>query len=144
MDQQTLPIDNSDILIVDDQPANLRLLSRLLSRKGYEVRQAINGTMALQAVQAKLPQLILLDIMMSDIDGYEVCSRLKANPETADVPVIFLSALDDVFDKVKAFTVGAVDYISKPFQSQEVLARVQHHLALQAVNQKNFSTECGT
>lgn len=136
MDQQTLPIDNSDILIVDDQPANLRLLSRLLSRKGYEVRQAINGTMALQAVQAKLPQLILLDIMMSDIDGYEVCSRLKANPETADVPVIFLSALDDVLDKVKAFTVGAVDYISKPFQSQEVLARVQHHLALQAVNQK--------
>ncbi|MEB3281998.1 MAG: EAL domain-containing protein [Lyngbya sp.] len=136
MDQQTPPIENSDILIVDDQPANLRLLSRLLTRKGYEVRQAINGTMALQAVQAKRPQLIMLDIMMPDLDGYEVCSRLKANPETADVPIIFLSALDDVFDKVKAFTVGAVDYISKPFQSQEVLARVQHHLALQAVNQK--------
>ncbi|WP_413165617.1 EAL domain-containing protein [Capilliphycus salinus ALCB114379] len=136
MDQQTPAIETYDILIVDDQPANLRLLSRLLTRKGYEVRQAINGTMALQAVQAKIPQLIMLDIMMPDLDGYEVCSLLKANPETAEVPVIFLSALDDVFDKVKAFTVGAVDYISKPFQSQEVLARVQHHLALQAMNQK--------
>ncbi len=136
MEQETPAIENSDILIVDDQPANLRLLSRLLSRRGYEVRQAINGTMALQAVQAKLPQLILLDIMMPDLDGYEVCSHLKSDPETAKVPVIFLSALDDVFDKVKAFTVGAVDYISKPFQSQEVIARVQHHLALQAVNQK--------
>ncbi|ERT09674.1 diguanylate cyclase domain protein [Lyngbya aestuarii BL J] len=135
MDQQTPSLNTSDILIVDDQPANLRLLSRLLTRKGFEVRQAINGTMALQAVQAKLPQLIMLDIMMPDLDGYEVCSRLKADPKTADVPIIFLSALDDVFDKVKAFTVGAVDYISKPFQSQEVLARVQHHLALQAMNQ---------
>ncbi|MGB3193015.1 MAG: EAL domain-containing protein [Limnoraphis sp.] len=135
MDQHTPPLEHSDILIVDDQPTNLRLLSRLLSRKGFEVRQAINGTMALQAVQAKLPQLIMLDIMMPDLDGYEVCSRLKADPKTADVPIIFLSALDDVFDKVKAFTVGAVDYISKPFQSQEVLARVQHHLALQAMNQ---------
>ena len=134
MDQETQPIKNSDILIVDDQPANLRLLSRLLTRKGFEVRQAINGTMALQAVRAKLPQLIMLDIMMPDLDGYEVCSRLKANPETAEIPIIFLSALDDVFDKVKAFTVGAVDYIGKPFQSQEVLARVRHHLALQAMN----------
>ncbi|MDY7020467.1 MAG: EAL domain-containing protein, partial [Cyanobacteriota bacterium] len=136
MAQKIPSIDNSDILVVDDQPANLHLLSKLLTRKGYEVRQAINGTMALQAVQAKIPQLIMLDIMMPDLDGYEVCSRLKADPKTSEIPIIFLSALDDVFDKVKAFTVGAVDYISKPFQSQEVLARVQHHLALQAVNQK--------
>lgn len=136
MDYSKINITNADILVVDDQPINLRLLSKLLSRQKYEVRQAINGVMALQAIEVKQPDLILLDIMMPDMDGYEVCSLLKADPKTAKIPVIFLSALDDVFDKVKAFSVGAVDYISKPFQSQEVMARVQHHLSLQAVNKE--------
>ncbi|NJK38214.1 MAG: EAL domain-containing protein [Oscillatoriales cyanobacterium RM2_1_1] len=125
-----------DILIVDDQPTNLKLLTRVLNRGGYEVRQALDGSLALQAIQARLPDLIMLDIMMPEMDGYQVCSQLKARAETAHIPVIFLSALDDVFDKVKAFSVGAVDYISKPFQAQEVLARVRHHLTLQAINRR--------
>ncbi len=136
MDYNQINITGADILVVDDQPINLRLLSKLLSRQKYEVRQAINGVMALQAIEVKQPDLIMLDIMMPDMDGYQVCSLLKADPKTAHIPVIFLSALDDVFDKVKAFSVGAVDYISKPFQSQEVMARVQHHLSLQVVNKE--------
>jgi diguanylate cyclase (GGDEF)-like protein len=126
----------ADILIVDDQPENLRLLSKVLTRRGYEVRPALSGTIALQAVKTRLPDLIMLDIMMPQMDGYEVCSRLKSQPETANIPVIFLSALDDVFDKVRAFSVGGVDYITKPFQSPEVIARVQHQLALKAINQQ--------
>jgi diguanylate cyclase (GGDEF)-like protein len=120
-----------DILVVDDTPENIRLLSTMLSHAGYEVRKAISGHMALTAVQAQVPDLILLDIMMPDMDGYQVCQQLKAHPATQDVPVIFLSALNDVFDKVKAFQVGGTDYITKPFQMEEVLARIQHHLALQ-------------
>ncbi len=126
----------ADILIVDDQPENLRLLSKVLTRRGYEVRPALSGAIALQAVKTRLPDLIMLDIMMPQMDGYEVCSRLKAEPETAQIPIIFLSALDDVFDKVRAFSVGGVDYITKPFQSPEVIARVQHQLALKAINQQ--------
>ncbi|MGL5082231.1 MAG: putative bifunctional diguanylate cyclase/phosphodiesterase [Microcoleaceae cyanobacterium] len=125
-----------DILIVDDQATNLRLLTKVLNRAGYEVRQAINGEIALQAIQARQPDLVMLDIMMPEVDGYQVCTKLKSNIETAHIPVIFLSALDDVFDKVKAFSLGAVDYIGKPFQAQEVLARVRHHLALQETNRK--------
>lgn len=120
-----------DILIVDDTPANLRLLSVMLSKQGYQVRKAINGQMALTAVQALKPDLILLDIMMPELDGYEVCRQLKTDPATADVPIIFLSALDDAFDKVQAFRVGGADYITKPFHFEEVLARVQHQLSLQ-------------
>ncbi|MEC4806749.1 MAG: response regulator [Jaaginema sp. PMC 1079.18] len=123
-----------DILIVDDTPVNLRLLSNMLLSHGYNVRQAINGKMALRAVDVVQPDLILLDIMMPDLDGYEVCKMLKANPKTAKIPVIFLSALNDVFDKVKAFDVGGVDYIGKPFQFEEVLVRVQTHLSLQAAH----------
>ncbi|MGF1491084.1 MAG: putative bifunctional diguanylate cyclase/phosphodiesterase [Microcoleaceae cyanobacterium] len=128
--------ESADILIVDDQPTNLRLLTRVLSRGGFAVRQAISGKMALQAINAQSPDLIMLDIMMPEMNGYQVCEILKANPITANIPVIFLSALNDVFDKVKAFSVGAVDYISKPFQPQEVLARVRHQLTLQTVNRK--------
>lgn len=119
-----------DILIVDDTPVNLRLLSNMLLGHGYNVRQAINGKMALMAVGVVPPDLILLDIMMPDLNGYEVCKALKANPKTASIPVIFLSALNEVFDKVKAFEVGGVDYIPKPFQFEEVLVRVKNHLAL--------------
>lgn len=121
-----------DILIVDDTPDNLHLLSRMLTRQGYNVRKALNGSMALTAAQTVAPDLILLDIMMPEMDGYEVCQHLKANATTAEIPVIFLSALDDVLDKVKGFQVGGVDYITKPFQFEEVLARVQNQLALRA------------
>ncbi|EAW37936.1 GGDEF domain-containing response regulator [Lyngbya sp. PCC 8106] len=136
MNQSHLNFIKADILIVDDTPMNLRLLSTMLSDQGYEVRQAINGKMALTAVQTCPPSLILLDIMMPDIDGYEVCSFLKNDPQTADIPIIFLSALDDVLDKVKAFKVGGVDYITKPFEFEEILARVKNQLALKDAKSK--------
>jgi diguanylate cyclase (GGDEF)-like protein len=111
-------------------PDNLRVLSSLLTREGYGVRKALNWHMALTACQTLLPDLILLDIMMPEVDGYEICRRLKACRLTADIPVIFISALEDVFDKVKAFQVGGVDYITKPFEFEEVLVRVENQLAL--------------
>lgn len=120
------------ILIVDDSPDNLRVLSATLSEHGYEVRCAKNGSMALTGAQMVLPDLILLDIRMPDMDGYEVCQQLKERVQTCDIPVIFLSALDDVIDKVRAFNVGGVDYITKPFQVEEVLARIKSQLALQS------------
>lgn len=126
-----------DILVVDDTPENLRLLSSFLVREGYNVRKALTGQMALTAMDTVLPDLILLDIMMPNMDGYQVCEKLKCNPKTAAIPVIFLSALNDAFDKVKAFTVGGADYITKPFQFEEVLARVRLQLALKAANLQN-------
>jgi two-component system, sensor histidine kinase and response regulator len=125
----------ADILVVDDTPDNLRLLSIMLSESGYKVRKAINGERALQAVQAVLPDLILLDIRMPDMTGYEVCRNLKESDYSRDVPVIFISALDDVFDKVMAFDVGGIDYITKPFQSQEVLVRISTHLKIRKLQQ---------
>ncbi len=119
-----------NILIVDDTPANLRLLSNMLTEQGYKVRAVINGAMALMAANTAPPDLILLDISMPGMSGYEVCVELKADPETCDIPVIFISALDEVQGKVKAFNVGGVDYVTKPFQFEEVLARVETHLAL--------------
>ena len=122
--------DEQDILIVDDTADNLRILSSILTRVGYKVRKALNWQMAFTACQTQLPDLILLDIMMPEIDGYEVCERFKANKKTAEIPIIFISALDDIFDKVRAFQVGGVDYITKPFEFAEVLIRVQNHLQL--------------
>jgi diguanylate cyclase (GGDEF)-like protein len=121
-----------NILIVDDIPDNLRVLSTSLSERGYQVRCAKNGAMALITAKKNPPDLILLDIKMPDLDGYEVCEKLKADQLTHEIPIIFLSAFDGVVDKVKAFAVGGVDYITKPFQIEEVLARIQHQLALQA------------
>jgi len=121
-----------EIVVVDDTPANLQFLSRMLSQTGYTVRPAPSGELALRAIQAKPPDLILLDIRMPEMNGYEVCQALKANTMTQEIPVIFISALDEVFDKVKAFSVGGVDYITKPFQMEEVLIRVQNHLLLRA------------
>jgi len=118
------------ILIVDDIPENLQLLAGMLSDQGYIVRLAPDGQLALQFVQSNPPDLILLDILMPDMDGYEVCKELKTSPTTQDIPVIFISALHEVFDKVKAFSVGGVDYITKPFEVQEVLARVENQLRL--------------
>ncbi len=125
-----------DILVVDDTRENLRLLATMLSEAGYKVRKAINGAIALRAVEVAKPDLILLDIRMPGIDGYEVCQRIKANPQTAEIPIIFLSALDDVFDKVKAFEVGAVDYITKPFELPEVLVRIKTQLTLAQQHQR--------
>ncbi len=123
-------MEKGNILIVDDTPANLRLLSNMLAEQDYKVRSVINGQMALLAAQAAPPDLVLLDINMPGMNGYEVCAQLKADPRTQEIPIIFISALDEIQDKVKAFTVGGVDYITKPFQFQEVLARVETHLML--------------
>ncbi|MFC2042938.1 PP2C family protein-serine/threonine phosphatase [Chloroflexota bacterium] len=121
---------HEEILIVDDTPANLRLLSQMLTSQGYSVRAVTSGARALESVRASVPSLILLDIRMPDMDGYEVCSELKDNERTCDIPVIFISALNEIEDKVKAFKLGGVDYITKPFQMEEVLARTETHLAL--------------
>ncbi len=125
-----------DILIVDDVPANLHLLSEMLTKQGYKVRSVINGHMALMATRAAPPDLILLDINMPGMTGYEVCEHLRADESTRDIPIIFISALDETQDKVKAFAVGGMDYITKPFQLEEVLARVETHLALRALQAK--------
>lgn len=119
-----------DILVVDDTPANLRLLTQILTERNYKVRPVPNGTLALAAARAALPDLILLDVNMPDMDGYTVCRELKADERTRDVPVMFISALDDVYDKVRAFSAGGVDYLTKPFQVEEVAARVATHLAV--------------
>ncbi|AFY72777.1 PAS domain S-box [Synechococcus sp. PCC 7502] len=119
-----------DILVVDDRPDNIRLLSSMLSERGYKVRKAVNGMMTLTAVQTSAPDLILLDITMPQMDGYEVCQRLKSSPKTKDIPIIFISALDEVLDKVRAFNLGGVDYITKPFQVEEVIARVENQLTI--------------
>jgi DNA-binding response OmpR family regulator len=124
-----------NILIIDDNPDNLRLLSNMLTEQGYKARSATNGKLALASVHSAPPDLILLDITMPSMNGYEVCKQLKADEQTRDIPVIFISALDEVLDKVKAFSVGGVDYITKPFQFEEVLARVKTHLALHRFQQ---------
>jgi signal transduction histidine kinase/DNA-binding response OmpR family regulator len=126
----------ANILVVDDTPANLRLLVSILVEQGYTVQLASDGRTALSSAQAEPPDLILLDIMMPDMDGYEVCKELKANERTRDIPVIFLSALNEVFDKVKAFSIGGIDYIIKPFHIEEVLAHVKTHLALRATQKQ--------
>ena len=126
------------ILIVDDTPQNLELLSTLLQRKGFNVLCAANGLTALKLAQSTEIDLILLDIKMPEMDGYEVCQRLKEVEETKEIPIIFLSALDNVLDKKEAFAVGAADYISKPFQIEEVLARINNQLAIVSAKQKIY------
>lgn len=117
-----------NILIVDDVLANLRLLDHILREKGYKVRPVTNGTLALQVAEKEKPDLVLLDIMMPDIDGFEVCRRFKENPKLSDVPIIFISALNDTKDIVKALKSGGADYITKPFKAEEVRVRVATHL----------------
>lgn len=124
-----------NILLVDDKPENLTLLSDMLEEQGYEVQQAINGTIALQAISLTPPDLILLDICMPDMDGYTLCQRLKADAKTQDIPVIFVSALDESWDKVKAFSMGGGDYITKPFKVIEVLARVENQLKIKRLKE---------
>ena len=120
------------IIIVDDVPESLKALTAIISKRGYQVRPALSGKLALNSARKKPPDLILLDIRMPDMDGYEVCRRLKKDEDTRDIPIIFISALEEIQDKLKAFRVGGQDYITKPFQSEEVLARVENHLALRA------------
>ena len=130
----------ANILIVDDTPDNLRLLMNILAKQNYNVRLAPNGPRALSTVEALPPDLILLDIKMPNMSGYEVCERLKADDRARDIPVLFLSALDEMEDKLKGFEVGGVDYITKPFQTQEVLARVRTHLKIQQL-QRQFQEQ---
>ena len=124
------------ILIVDDQRENLRLLESILSSWNYHVRAALNGPLAISSVQNSLPDLILLDIRMPGMSGYEVCERLKADERTRDIPVIFISALIEVADKIKGFSVGGIDYITKPLQKDDVLARVKIHLTLRQLHKQ--------
>ncbi|MGB7273007.1 MAG: response regulator [Geitlerinemataceae cyanobacterium] len=120
----------ASVLVVDDKPENLRLLSAILTDRGYEVRQALSGHMAITAIHTRPPDLVLLDIKMPDINGYQVCKQLKTDERTRRIPVIFLSALDRSPDKVKGFSAGGVDYITKPFQESEVVVRVEHQLEI--------------
>ena len=120
----------ASVLIVEDTIDTLRLLSDLLSEQGYDVRAVTNGRQAIQAVERDPPDLILLDIGLPEVDGYEVCRHLRASERSQDVPVIFITALTDTVDKVQAFEAGGVDYVTKPFQVEEVLARVKTHVAL--------------
>ncbi|NEO85546.1 MAG: hybrid sensor histidine kinase/response regulator [Spirulina sp. SIO3F2] len=123
------------VLAVDDTPANLEVITETLGDAGYMVSTAIDGTRALNRVQNYQPDLILLDVMMPGMDGFETCQRIKADPVTANIPIIFITALADVENKVKGFSLGGVDYITKPFQEQEMLARVNAHLRLRQLNQ---------
>jgi len=132
MSKSSTAFPPANILVVDDTPNNLRFLSNTLKQQGYKVRGVVDGKMALIVAKTALPDVILLDIKMPNMDGYEVCEHLKAAPETREIPVIFLSALSEAADKVKAFAVGGVDYIGKPFQVEEVLARVKNQLNLLA------------
>lgn len=128
---------NGEILLVDDTQANLKLLINILSDEGYKVRPAISGKQALETVGVKKPDLILLDIKMPDMDGWEVCRQLKADTQSKDIPVIFISALNELHDRLKGFELGGVDYISKPFQREEVLVRVRTHMELRMM-QRNL------
>ena len=126
----------AEILVVEDTPASLDLLAELLGQAGYKVRPAQDGRMALRSARAQPPDLILLDVRMPGMDGHEVCRRLKTEPATRDIPVIFLSALGDTGDKVLGFELGAVDYIAKPYQPEEVLMRVRTHVELRRLQSR--------
>jgi two-component system sensor histidine kinase/response regulator len=129
-------VAQGDILIVDDTPANLVLLSQILRARGYKVRPVPSGPLALDAAQAAPPDLVLLDVNLPEMSGYEVCERLKVSERTRDVPILFISALDNLDSKVKAFKAGGVDYITKPFQVEEVTARVATHLTLRQLQKQ--------
>ena len=124
-------LNNLSILVVDDTPTNIDLLTLVLNKRNYKVHAAESGAQALERVRTIAPDLILLDIMMPGMDGFETCRRLKINPAFATIPVIFITALDEMRDKLKGFQVGGVDFITKPFQAEEVLARVKAHLTIQ-------------
>jgi signal transduction histidine kinase len=128
------------ILIVDDTPANLDTISTVLGDAGYEIAIATSGEKALQLLERRSPDLILLDVRMPGIDGFETCERIKYNPKICDIPIIFMTSLIDLNNKIKGFSFGAVDYISKPFQEQEILARVKTHIQLRLLT-KNLEKQ---
>lgn len=130
MYNQLLDKPKANILVIDDTPENLQFLATMLTKQGYKVRSVTKATTGLRGAQAAPPDLILLDVNMPEMNGYEVCQHLKLNDVTRDIPVIFISAMDSVLDKVKAFAVGGVDYITKPFKVEEVLARLETHLMI--------------
>ncbi len=135
--QSTETIPHKDyVLVVDATPPNLHLLITMLTRKGYYARGAADGELALATIEAELPDLVLLDINMPNLNGFEVCRTLKASDRTYEIPIIFISARDEVLDKVQAFAVGAVDYITKPFQIAEVLARIDNQLTLRKLQKQ--------
>lgn len=136
MNSNQTQANKGNILIVDDTPENLQVLSATLSERGYKVRGVVNGRMAIRAARSASPDLILLDIRMPEMNGYEVCEHLKADPLTIEIPIIFISASDEVFDKVRAFNAGGVDYITKPFQVEEVLTRVEHQLTIRRLQKQ--------
>ena len=129
-----------EILVIDDHPNNLYLVRSFLTQQGFKVRLATNGSMGLASAQSSQPDLILLDVNMEDMSGYEVCRQLKENPSTRPIPVIFLSAMHQTFDKIEAFSVGAVDYVTKPFEEAELLARLNTHLTINRLQQELFQT----
>jgi two-component system NtrC family sensor kinase len=128
---KTTSVFFNSILVVDDNPENLKVLSKLLQPEGYKIRISTNGKQALKSIENVPPDLVLLDIQMPEMDGYEVCRLLKKDPKTAAIPIIFISALSQTADKLKGFKYGAVDYIEKPFHFEEVIARVHTHLTIQ-------------
>ncbi|MGJ3251033.1 MAG: sensor histidine kinase [Elainellaceae cyanobacterium] len=128
------PQKSNTLLVVDDNPDNLRVLSQFLGQSDYEVLVARDGETAIRRAEYASPQLILLDVMMSGIDGFETCRRLKSNPATQHIPVIFVTALSETVDRVKGLSLGAVDFITKPFQHDEILARIHVHLRLRQLN----------
>ncbi len=136
MEQRMSREDVPNVIVVDDTPANLQLLTGMLKERGYKVRPVPSGKLALQAAKNDPPDLILLDIMMPEMNGYEVCERLKADEKLREIPIIFISAMNETMDKVRAFGVGGVDYVIKPFQFEEVEARVRTHLELQRQRRK--------
>ena len=135
MNELSVHLNPSDpkgnILLIDDLPENLKLLTDLLSQLGYVVRSATSGTRGLKSAKSKAPDLILLDIKMPEMDGYQVCQAFKNDPDLCHIPILFISALDETLDKLKAFQVGGVDYLIKPFQIEEVVARIETHLMIQ-------------
>ncbi len=137
----TLPAElrGATLLIVDDKPQNLRLISDFLAEQGFELMLTRSGAQALAKIELAVPDLVLLDVTMPEMDGFEVCRRLKDNPRTAALPVIFMTALDDTAHKVEGFRLGAVDYITKPIQREELLARIQHHLQLYSLQKELLS-----
>ncbi len=136
MNNASQKFTKGNILVVDDTPNNLQALTEILLKQGYTARPAPNGRLALRAARVTPPDVVLLDIIMPHMDGYEVCTQLKADERTQDIPVIFISALGDVVDKVRGFSVGGVDYVTKPFDAEDVLARVETHVSLHKMQQQ--------
>ena len=132
--------DAPQIMVVDDTPASLNLMAEILMNHGYQVRLASSGRLALRSTAIEAPDLILLDVKMPDMNGYEVCRRLKSEKESMGIPVIFVSALDEAADKLTGFDAGGADFITKPYQSAEVLARIETHLALRRL-QREMETQ---